>query len=396
MTDMRSDRDGGCSWRKRLGLGGAKCWTPIFLIILSGSVSGGEPSPSASFGENLADPKAIVERLPEIPGDPQAGARAQLLVLAEIRGTLSEKKFYEACLDKMAKNAGRKETAALEALLNSEQYWAHPKSRTGDLIMALRPKASKLWYDLIWADADEKTKIRTALYGFQPAPPVRPSHRECFDRMKQVGKTGRDEFYKTLTRRYTKLEYDAWTLASVSCAIDLLREADFAPGKAELKALLDSSSVFGRMIGVGYAARVSASDFPAEFNSLIEENLSDARALYHIGYDARFAKKLDPEGHSRLVQTIVKMGRQAQKQITEPEGVRPNAMWFGVVYRANMLLDEIGPGPEGEAYLRDCQEFHQKLSMKFLHESSERYQAEVTSFLDEAASRAKSALSKSE
>ncbi len=340
------------------------------------------------------NPEAIIKLLSESGNDPRAGVRTQILFLADIQGTPGEVPFYEACLEKMAKGGGKAEISALERLINSKLYWSNHKSPTDDIIAMLMPRASKLWYDLVWAGADDKTKRETALYGFQPTPPVRPEHWECFARVMQLGKAVRPQLYSVLMRPNAKMDSTRWTLASVATAVDLLEDPNFAPSPAEVKALLKDSGSFGLAIGLGYSAKTSAAGFPDAFDSFVTKNMDDPWQLYHVGYYARFARKLGPDGHAQLTQTIVKMGREAQKQISQPGNKPPKVAWFEVLYNVNMLLDDVDPGPVGKEYLKAYQDFQRRLNMDFLQRCDQKYQGDVTASLKAAAERAESALSK--
>jgi len=368
---------------------------PWAVVFLAASVAVGQDSPSDSAEADAPlSPDAIIKLLSESENDPRASFRAQILFLADIHGSTVETKFYEACLEKMAKGGGKAEISALERLLNSEQYWNSRRCRMTEIIMSVRPRASKLWYDLVWAGADDETKRKTALYGFQPTPPVRPSHWECYRRVMHLGKTVRPELYSVLFRPNAKMTSNRWTLASVSMAVNLLRDPNFTPSPMELKMLLNSAGSFGQAIGLGYSAKTSGSEFPTAFDCFVTKNLDDPWQLYHVGYYARFARNLGPDDHAQLTRTIVKMGREAQKQISRPGNKLPKVAWFEVLYNVNMLLDDVGPGPAGKEYLKACQDFQKQLNMEFLQRGDQKYQGDVTAALKAAASRAESALSK--
>lgn len=365
------------------------------VVFLAASVAGGQDSPPATnWDEEVRSSDATIKMLSKFGNDPRANFRAQILFLADVRGSVVETSFYEACLEKMAKGGGKAEISILKSLLNSERYWNRPKSPTADIISMLRPRASKLWYDLVWAGANDETKRKTALYGLQPAPPVRPSHRECFDRVMQLGKAVRPELYSVLFRPNAKMDSTRWTLASVAYAVDLLQDPNFTPSPMEVKLLLSNAGSFGQAIGLGYSAKTSGAEFPAAFDAFVTKNLDNPWQLYHVGYYARFARKLDPDGHAQLTQTIVKMGREAQKQISQPGNKLPKVAWFEVLYNVNMLLDDIGPGLAGKEYLKACQNFQKQLNMEFLQRGDRKYQGDVTAALKAAAARAESGLSK--
>jgi hypothetical protein len=365
------------------------------IFLAASAVGGQESAPASGWEEAPLHKDAIIKMLSESAGDPRAGFRAQILVLADIHNTPVEVQFYEACLDEMAKG-GKAEIPALEKLLNSYWYWSCDSAQMVRLVMVLRPRASKIWFDLVWADANDAVKRQTALYAFQPTPPVRPEHWECRERLMRFGKAIRPDLYKVLMNPSAKMDCGRWTLETVSFAVDLLVEdPNFAPSPMELQTLLAGTGTFGQTVGLGYSAKTSSAGFPAAFDSFVSKHLDDPQMLYDVGYYARFARKLSPDGHAQLTRTLVKMGLEAQKRISHPKGGLPYADWFGVLYTTNMVLRDVGPGPAGREYLKACQDFLRRLDTKPLQGSQNpRYWAEVAAFLEGAAKYAESALSK--
>jgi len=289
----------------------------------------------------------------------------QVLFLAELQGTLSGYAFYDRVFQHLEEVKSPESLPALEALLNRDisNFRQDPNQK---FVRSFRKRATRLWYEIQWPDADIDQRIELALRGLQPDAEVYLHPGVSNEYVMELGVVVREQLMAYLKREDVPYHADARSLVTSSYTADLFAKIPgTAPGTEDFKAILDSKNEFGRLVMMRYLAKHRRSPRAVE---LIVDWIDEYRvakdwaALGHATGKAIYLKELPDTHRNALAQKLAELGKAVQQEIQDGGDYRLKTI--SLLSSTNHALYKLGETDKAKAYFTNYQQFKRELDLE--------------------------------
>ncbi len=287
---------------------------------------------------------------------------SDLMFLAEVYGRDSALSYYRGCLERISARGDSASLPALEALLNRE-VWAQDSrlsftpSDADRMILALRARASEIWYEIKWRSCSNDEKNQSALYGLSGNPPVHLAPEVSSRKTKERAKETRPKIYALLLGREQRPVAATWYVWRISATAHLLNDPRFSPSAEEIKEVLDQGGDFGRGVMLDYLIKEKRDSavLPALRRWLSSED--DLGVYIAVMWTTEF--DTSPEAvRDDVAGIIAQAARRTMDKIMHKKGTEAG---FATLSMVNVVMHRLGPTTSGRAYLDSYKTFRQDL-----------------------------------
>ncbi|NBB81417.1 MAG: hypothetical protein GVY36_18585 [Verrucomicrobia bacterium] len=295
---------------------------------------------------------------------PSAPYDRQVLFLAELQGTLDGHAFYHRVFERLEQMKSPDSLPALEALLN-RNISNFRRDSDQKFVRGFRKRATRLWYEIQWPDADKDRRVEMALMGLQPDAEVYLHPGVSTEYVTSLGMAVRGQLMTYLKRENVSYRANARSLVASTYTAKLFAEIPgIAPDTKDFKAILDSGNPFGRLVMINYLADHRGS--PRAAGLIVDwideyRPMKDWTAVGHAIVNAVYLTKLPDLQRAALAQELADLGEEIQREIQNGDyGLET----VSLLSRTNHVLYKLGETDDAKAYFTNYQQFKNELDLE--------------------------------
>ena len=277
-----------------------------------------------------------ISSISQLSKNPEAIYHIQLKFLSGLSESPQEQVvFYQKCLNELLKYKSDESLAVIEELLDVSVYNNFPLSQDAKVILSIRDDASRVWYAIKWQDASKDKKIKTALFGVMPDPPVRLSTRVAVEKISELGEIVRPDLYKLLNN--SSITYGFANTRGLpyggmaDLAMLMAKNKLFAPTDKEFEEIQHDGGDFGKTVLIQYGIKKKDLRFIPLALQWMEEKRNDRMRLY---YAIASLYELGKNGEEELVGGVISLCRFVASDITENKGTATDPSLLGMMHLA--------------------------------------------------------------
>lgn len=311
----------------------------FFILLLAGA----SLQVSAQDGAEVDPMRFLMLRLQE-RADEDGSVQPyneELMFLAEVYGTRRAEAYYDGVFEQIEEAADPSSLPAIELLLNRD-IWGKPRNLPANaMVWPYVERASELWYDIAWKDADAGRKAETAMYGLRPDTPVRLYPATSVERLRLLGDEGaRQAMYASLLTDGVTYTADGWAVNGVTELSRLLMEKAFRPTDEELKKIAGGSNDFAQMAAIAYLLKAGS---PAGVDMLVAWIDRHARGgnedllMHGINYLGSVKPSTPGRHKEALAESTIAASETIYERFRGGRVSKPRDIWFMTQINVGLL-----------------------------------------------------------